>query len=141
MARHRLAVGDDGEGLEGGLGQAGLLPVEDESLDHGRVLVAAVHPPPSPDLAQREPTLLGRVPVLQLAQGGLDVSGRLLDRRRQRHDRHGLVDDHEHRLEGSVDPAGEVGHVEGQLVLGRGRDGIRALVLVSHRCSPLVLWW
>ena len=52
LARHRLAVGDDGEGLEGGLGQAGLLPVEDESLDHGRVLVAAVHPPPSPDLAQ-----------------------------------------------------------------------------------------
>ena len=36
-AGHRLAVGDDGERLQRGLGQLGLLAVEHERLDHGGV--------------------------------------------------------------------------------------------------------
>ena len=54
-AGHRLAVGDDGEGLQRGLGEPAALPVDQVALDDGGVLLAGVEPPPLPHPAQREP--------------------------------------------------------------------------------------
>ena len=141
--RDRLAVGDDGERLERGLGQLGLLAVEHELLHDGRVVGPAVDAPAARDAAQGEPALRGGILLLEGVQVVPHVLDGQLERRRERDLGDGLVDDHEHRLEGRAGAAREVVDVEGDLLLAarlglasrHGRGHSSALRLAASRRS------
>jgi len=68
-----LSIGDDRKGLQSCLGELGLLPVQEELLDDGCVLRAAVDPPSSGDLPDRESMVALVVVGCQGAQVADDI--------------------------------------------------------------------
>src|SRR5690606_18572104 len=99
----RLAVGDGREGLQRGLGEAGLLAVQDEALDGRRVLRAAVEAPAAHDQPQLEPAALGGVLVGQFGERVRDPARGTLQYLRQVLHGRGLVDDHQDGFEGGLE--------------------------------------
>src|ERR1700691_2822778 len=75
----RLTVGDDGQGLQGRLGQPDLLPVAHETLDQRGAILTGVVPPAARDLAQLETAVLGGVGHGEIAQLGRHLVARALE--------------------------------------------------------------
>ena len=95
----RLPVGDHGQGLQRGLGEADLLPVADEPLDQRGAVLAGVVPPAAGDLAQVEAAALDCGFLGQVVQFRADLVPGPFEYLGEDDHRHRLVGDQQDRLQ------------------------------------------